>query len=92
MMTIYVGLSDDLRRRKAEHGNPPDWKPYGPFLNEDAARAWEKLALAQPGTKGGPGGAGWRFGYSFTLTPTTEPRSPGSASDALVRALMDRRR
>ncbi len=68
---IYVGLTDDLERRRAEHGNPPDWRGYGPFQNPDGARAWEQQQLAQPNRRGGTGGAGWRFGYMYTITSNT---------------------
>ena len=69
-MAMYVGLTDDLERRRGEHGNPTDWKEYGPFQSEQAARNWEKSAIAS-GYTGGPGGAGWRYGYTYTITSTT---------------------
>ena len=35
-MAYYVGLTDDLDRRRGEHGNPRDWQMTGPFLNVGA--------------------------------------------------------
>ncbi len=69
-MAYYVGLTDDLETRKQQHGNPSDWSTTGPFSSEKAARDWEKGELAK-GHKGGPGGAGWRYGYWYTITSTT---------------------
>ncbi len=66
----YVGLTDDPRQRKQEHGNPSDWSQRS-FSSESEARAWEKSMLAQPGYKGGPGGEGWRYGYTYTITSST---------------------
>ncbi len=68
---IYVGLTDDLSRRKVEHGNPPDWRGFNQFSSEEAARDWESRWLAQRGYTGGPGGTGWRYGYMYTVTPST---------------------
>ncbi len=68
---IYVGLTDNLAQRREDHGNPSDWRTTGPFASEAAARAWEKAELAKPGRRGGPGGAGWRYGYWYTITPGT---------------------
>ena len=64
---IYVGLTDDLERRYQEHGSPADWKATGPFNSEAVARQWESQQLAKPGTAGGSGGTGWRYGYWFTV-------------------------
>ncbi len=66
----YVGLTDDPEQRRKAHGNPPDWHQF-PFSTEAAARAWEKAELAKPERMGGPGGAGWRFGYWYTVARTT---------------------
>ena len=65
----YVGLTDDPAERKQAHGNPSDWSQRT-FTSEKEARAWEKSMLAQ-GYKGGPGGAGWRYGYTYTITNST---------------------
>lgn len=65
----YVGLTDDPATRRSQHGNPSDWQ-YWSFQSESAARTWEKGWLAQ-GCKGGPGGAGWRYGYMYTITSST---------------------
>ncbi len=67
----YVGLTDDPQERKQAHGNPNDWHQQR-FDSEPAARAWEKEMLAKPGYKGNPGGAGWRYGYTYTITSTTK--------------------
>ncbi len=69
-MTWYVGLTDDPNRRRAEHGNPPDWQQAA-FGREQEARAWEARYVGKPGYQGGPGGAGWRYGYWYTITPQT---------------------
>ncbi len=66
----YVGLTDDPSTRKIQHGNPKDWWQRS-FKNEAEARAWEKSMLARPGYKGGPGGKGWRYGYTYTITSNT---------------------
>lgn len=68
----YVGLTDDPERRRQEHGSPRDWtvRP-GQFDGEAEARDWERIQLARPDCKGGPGGSGWRFGYWYTITPHT---------------------
>jgi hypothetical protein len=64
----YAGLTDDPERRKAEHGLPAGWHSYGPFGSEKEARLWEESMLQHPGTVGGTGGAGWRYGYVYTIT------------------------
>lgn len=70
-MTVYVGLTDDPSRRKTEHGDPPDWQQRS-FSSEAQARAWEQSFVTKPGYKGGPGGAGWRYGYWYSITPQTK--------------------
>jgi len=67
----YVGLTDDPKTRKVEHGNPSDWWQRS-FDTEAEARRWEKDMLSKPGYKGGGGGAGWRYGYTYTITSTTK--------------------
>ncbi len=67
---IYVGLTDDPARRKQEHGNPSDWQ-YWKFQSESEARRWEAGWLARRDTVGGQGGAGWRYGYMYTISPRT---------------------
>lgn len=67
----YVGLTDDPVKRKIEHGSPPDWWQRQ-FASEKEARQWEKDTLAQDGYRGGPGGAGWRYGYTYTITGSTK--------------------
>ena len=66
----YVGLTDNLSRRKAEHGNPSDWWQCS-FKTEPGARKWEKEMLAKPGHTGGTGGDGWRYGYTYTISSST---------------------
>lgn len=66
----YVGLTDDPKARKAEHGDPPDWSQRS-FSTEREARSWEKGMLSNAGYQGGPGGAGWRYGYTYTITVST---------------------
>jgi hypothetical protein len=68
-MAKYVGLTDDPAQRKQEHGYPADWSVVT-FQSEAQARAWEQQRLAA-GYEGGPGGGGWRFGYTFTITRST---------------------
>lgn len=68
-MSKYVGLTDDPARRKREHGDPIDWS-HRRFANEGEARSWERRMLAS-GYQGGPGGQGWRYGYTYTITHRT---------------------
>ena len=69
---MFVGLTDDPGRRRAEHGNPVDWQQTGrPFNREHEARAWELSYTSKPGYQGGPGGTGWRYGYWYTITAQT---------------------
>lgn len=63
-MARYVGLTDDPDRRKSEHGNPTDWWQRS-FSTEREARDWEKDMLSR-GYLGDTGGAGWRYGYTFS--------------------------
>ena len=70
-MTWYVGLTDEPARRRQEHGRPAGWSETGPGTSEAAARAWEAEYVGRPGYQGGPGGAGWRYGYWYTITPQT---------------------
>ena len=67
----YVGLTDDPEQRRAQHGDPTDWKVVREFTGEREARNWEKSMLRQPGYTGGPGGKGWRYGYIYTVTRWT---------------------
>ena len=66
----YAGLTDDPETRKQAHGNPRDWWQTE-FQNKEAARAWEKKAINTPGYKGGTGGEGWKYGYTYTITDST---------------------
>lgn len=66
----YVGLTDDPDKRREEHGNPEDWWQRT-FSTEKEARDWEEDMLSRPGYKGGTGGEGWRYGYTYTITGRT---------------------
>jgi len=61
----YVGLTHDPERRRQEHGNPADFTVVGEFDSESGAREWEEQML-ESGYSGDTGGAGWRYGYTFT--------------------------
>ncbi len=67
----YVGLTDNPTERKKAHGNPSDWSQRS-FTSEKEARDWEKQMLSQPGYKGGIGGEGWKYGYTYTITSSTK--------------------
>jgi hypothetical protein len=69
-MAIYVGLTDSPDRRKREHGDPVDWSQRW-FVSEGEARAWEQQMLTR-GCQGSAGGQGWRYGYLYTITPSTK--------------------
>jgi len=66
----YAGLTDNPQQRYQDHGSPADWRQRS-FFTEIEARDWEKEMLAKPEYKGGPGGEGWRFGYTYTITNST---------------------
>lgn len=66
----YVGLTDNPETRKQQHGNPSDWWVRS-FTSEKEARDWEKEMISRTGYTGGPGGAGWRYGYTYTITNST---------------------
>lgn len=68
----YVGLTDDPERRKQEHNNPRDWKIEKRFASEAEARTWERGEISRPGHCGGGGGSGWRFGYEYIVTSSTQ--------------------
>jgi hypothetical protein len=70
-MTLYVGLTDEPDRRRAEHGNPVDWQQTTRFIRESDARDWEKTELSKPGRQGGGSGSGWRYGYWYATTSST---------------------
>lgn len=71
-MTWYVGLTDDPDRRRSEHGAPSDWQQTTrAFDSEASARAWEESYTGKDGYQGGGGGAGWRYGYWYTITAQT---------------------
>jgi hypothetical protein len=68
---FYVGLTDSPDQRRREHGDPADWRLTPPFSSELAAWEWERRLLAQPDYTGNTGGSGWRYGYRYTITPST---------------------
>jgi len=68
----YVGLTGNPQQRREDHGNPADWWQRS-FDTESEARTWEKEMLAKPGYTGGPGGEGWEYGYTYTITSSTNP-------------------
>ena len=63
----YAGLTDDPVRRKKDHNYPKDFRVVHKFASEKEARKWEKDMLTQ-GYKGDTGGAGWQYGYTFSVT------------------------
>jgi hypothetical protein len=63
----YAGLTDDPERKKKEHGTPSDFMVEREFTSEEVARAWEK-GMIERGYQGDMGGAGWRYGYTFSVT------------------------
>jgi hypothetical protein len=65
--STVVGLTDDPIRRRAELGDPPDWRVEHWFRQESDARAWERAEVLRPSHRAAPEGFGWRFGYKFTL-------------------------
>jgi hypothetical protein len=67
----YVGLTDNPDTRKIEHSSPSDWWQRK-FDTENQARQWEKEMLEKPGYTGGPGGSGWKYGYTYTITNSTK--------------------
>ncbi len=66
----YVGLTDDPVRRREEHDNPEDWWQRS-FKTEEEARDWETDLVKRDGYTGEPGGAGWKYGYTYTITSST---------------------
>ena len=43
----YAGLTDDVKGRKQECGNPQDFRVMQQFTSELAARRWESRMLGQ---------------------------------------------
>ncbi len=68
----YVGLTDDLDMRARAHGDPPDFRVVATFPAEAEARAWLERTSAAVNCTTGVGGAGWRYGYVYTMTPDTK--------------------
>jgi len=67
----YAGLTDYPKQREREHGNPDDFLVVEKFDTERKARLWEALML-RSGYKGGTGGEGWKYGYTYTITRKTK--------------------
>ncbi|NPU85517.1 MAG: hypothetical protein HPY65_13655 [Syntrophaceae bacterium] len=67
----YAGLTDDPERRRQEHGNPKDFLVVMEFESERVARLWE-VAMLRQGYKGDTGGKGWKYGYTYSVTPKTK--------------------
>lgn len=64
-MTWLVGLTDDPEKKKAELGNPSDWKQTE-FKTEEEARAWKAQYIGQEGYVEDADGPGWCFGYWYS--------------------------
>jgi hypothetical protein len=62
----YGGLTDELERRKREHGNPHNFRVMQQFTSETAARQWERRMLAQ-GYEEDTSGKNWKYGYTFSI-------------------------
>ena len=69
----YVGLTNDHKRRKEEHGNPKDFKVVRTFKTEKEAREWEKEML-EKGYKGDTGGKVTKGVRSQHLTNSFQSR------------------
>ena len=61
----YAGLTDDLERRRLEHGNPRNFRVIQQFTSEAAARQWKRRMLAQ-GCEEDTSSKGWKYGYTFS--------------------------
>jgi len=69
-MAVFVGLTDDLARSRAEHSNPADWQQTS-FRTESDARGWMASYMGDPGFQVGRQTDGWRFGYWYSVTSLT---------------------
>ena len=61
----YAGLTDDLERRRREHGKARNFRVIQQFTSEAAARQWARRMLAQGGEEDASG-KGWTYGYTFS--------------------------
>ena len=61
----YAGLTDDLERRRREHGKPRNFRVMQQFTSETAALQWKRRMLAQ-GCEEDTSGKGWKYGYTFS--------------------------
>jgi len=68
----YCGLTDNPDQRKIEHGNPPDFRVVKTFTTESEALKWQN-ELQIMGFTCGNNESGWRFGYIYIMTLTTNP-------------------
>ncbi len=74
---VLVGLTDHPESRRAERGCPPDWRTYGPFHSEAAARRWERTMQTLPGYAAAGHGSGWRYGFTYSAPDgRPDPRAP----------------
>jgi hypothetical protein len=60
----YAGLTNDPKRVKKEHNNPPDFKSRH-FSSEFEARRWIKHMMSQ-GYQGQTDSPEWHHGYTFS--------------------------
>ncbi len=65
----FAGLTNDPETKRIEHGNPFDWNQHR-FYGEEEAKSWEKL-MVEIGYQGGVDCAGWKYGYTYTITKKT---------------------
>lgn len=69
-MGVYIGLTDDPARSRAEHSNPLDWQQTM-FRTETEARCWMTSYVGDSGFQIGLRTSGWRFGYWYSVTSLT---------------------
>jgi hypothetical protein len=70
-MVVFIGLTDDPARSRAEHSNPADWQQIT-FRTETEAEAWKTSYVGDPGFEVSLGTAGWRFGFWYSVTSRTK--------------------
>jgi hypothetical protein len=69
-MAVFIGLTDDPARSRAEHRNPVDWQQTT-FRTQSEARGWIASYTGDPGFEVGLQTEGWRFGYWYSVTSLT---------------------
>ena len=62
----YAGLTDDMKKIKAELGNPADFRVMQQFSSESSAKQWEKRMFGL-GYEKDKKGTGWKYGYTFSI-------------------------